>query len=385
MTVMAAIDTAKATLRTANDIARELGPVFARRADERTDEDQFVADNFASLKEAGLVEAGVPVELGGGGADVDELAAMLRTLGYHCGSTALAFSMHTHQVAIPAWRWTHQKAAPAEPLLRRIVKERILLLSSGGSDWIAGSGKAEKVEGGYRITARKVFSSGAPAGDLLMTGAVLESEGEPPTVLHFGIPMNSPHVKVLDTWRTLGMRGTGSHDVMIDGHVVPEAAVAARRKAGEWHPLFHIISTIAFPLVYGVYLGVAESARDIALGLAKRRQPGRHAVELAGRMETDLAAARLAHESMLAAVRLNAPSAATVNQVMIGRQLVERHALATVEWAMQLAGGAGFYRAAGLERRFRDIQAARYHPLQSGPQAEYAGAMALGLPVDRIF
>ena len=122
--------------------------------------------------------------------------------------------MHTHQVAIPAWRWTHQKAAaPVEPLLKRIAQERIILLSSGGSDWIAGSGKAEKVEGGYRITARKVFSSGAPAGDLLMTGAMLESDGEPPMVLHFGIPMNSPHVKVLDTWRTLGMRGTGSHDV----------------------------------------------------------------------------------------------------------------------------------------------------------------------------
>ena len=52
---------------------------------------------------------------------------------------------------------------------------------------------------------------------------------------------------------------------------------------------------------------------------------------------------------------------------------------------METAGGAGFYRAAGLERRFRDIQGARYHPLQAGPQAEYAGAMALGLPVDRVF
>ena len=177
--------------------------------------------------------------------------------------------MHTHQVAIPAWRWRHQKVAAVEPLLKRIAAERIFLLSSGGSDWIGGSGKAEKVEGGYRITARKVFSSGSPAGDLLMTGAVLEAEGEQPMVLHFGIPMNSPKVKVLDTWRTLGMRGTGSHDIMIDGHVVPDAAVAVKRKAGEWHPLFHIIATIAFPLVYSVYLGVAESARDIAIGLAQ--------------------------------------------------------------------------------------------------------------------
>ena len=385
MSVIEAINTGAAERRTVIDIARDLGPIFAQRANETTDEDKFVADNFALLKASGLFEAGVPAELGGGGADVDELAAMLRTLGYHCGSTALAFSMHTHQVAIPAWRWTHQKATAVEPLLKRVATERIQLVSSGGSDWIAGSGKAEKVDGGYRITARKIFSSGSPSGDLLMTTAVLESENETPMVLHFAVPMNSPKVTVLDTWRTLGMRGTGSHDVMIDGHVVPEAGVAARRKAGEWHILFQIIATIAFPLVYSVYLGVAESARDIAIALAKRKQPNHHTIELAGRMETELTAARLAHESMLAAVRLNAPSADTVNRVMIGRQLVARHAIAAVDLAMELAGGAGFYRSAHLERKFRDIQAARYHPLQSGPQAQYAGAMALGLPVDRIF
>jgi alkylation response protein AidB-like acyl-CoA dehydrogenase len=385
MSVIEAINTGAAERRTVMDIARDLGPIFAQRANETTDEDKFVADNFALLKASGLIEAGVPTELGGGGADVDQLAAMLRTLGYHCGSTALAFSMHTHQVAIPAWRWTHQKATAVEPLLKRVAAERIQLVSSGGSDWIAGSGKAEKVDGGYRITARKIFSSGSPSGDLLMTSAVLESEGEPPMVLHFGVPMNSPKVTVLDTWRTLGMRGTGSHDVMIDGHVVPDAGVAARRKAGEWHILFQIIATIAFPLVYSVYLGLAESARDTAITLAKRKQPNHHTIELAGRMDTELTAARLAHESMLATVRLNAPSAESVNQVMIGRQLVARHAIAAVDLAMELAGGAGFYRSANLERKFRDIQAARYHPLQSGPQAQYAGAMALGLPVDRIF
>jgi alkylation response protein AidB-like acyl-CoA dehydrogenase len=218
----------------------------------------------------------------------------------------------------------------------------------------------------------------------MMTGAVLETD-DGPTVLHFGIPMNSPHVKVLDNWRTMGMRGTGSHDVLIEGHVVPDAGVSVKRKAGQWHPIFHIIGTIAFPLVYAVYLGVAESARDIAIGLAKKKTPGRHAVDLAGRMETELTAARLAHESMLAAVRVNAPSAETINHVMIGKQLVTRHAIAAVEYAMELAGGAGFFRSSGLERRFRDIQAARYHPLRAGAQAEYAGAMALGLPVEQIY
>lgn len=366
-------------------IARRLGQEFAKRTVEMDETDTFVAENYAALKSAGLVEAGVPAELGGGGHSVDELAAMLRELAHHCSSTALAFSMHTHQVAIPAWRWVNQKALPVEPLLKRIAAERIIILSSGGSDWIAGSGKAEKVDGGYKITARKIFSSGAPAGNLLMTTAMYESPDEGSQVLHFGVPMNSPNVRIIPVWKTLGMRATGSHDIMIDGHVVPDAGVALKRKAGEWHPLFHTITMIAFPLIYSVYLGVAESARDIALDLARKRRPDPHLTQLAGRMETELRGAQLAQEAMLAAVRGGKPGPETTNEVMMGRHLVAKHAIAAVELAMETAGGAGFYRAAGLERRFRDIQGARFHPMQDGTQATFAGSMALGLPVDRVF
>jgi alkylation response protein AidB-like acyl-CoA dehydrogenase len=192
-------------------------------------------------------------------------------------------------------------------------------------------------------------------------------------------------VTVLDTWRTLGMRGTGSNDVLIEDLFVPDASVAVSRKAGEWHPLFQIIATIAFPLIYSVYLGVAESARGIAIDLAKKKQMNQHILSLAGRMDTALRAAQLAHGWMLDVVERNAPSAETVNEAMIGRRLVAENAIKAVELAMELAGGAGFYRDSGLERRFRDIQGARYHPLQAGPQAEYSGAMALGLPTATIF
>ncbi len=364
--------------------AEALVPALAAGAARCDAEDSFVAGSFARLREAGLIEAGVPADLGGGGAELRELADMLRILAHGCGSTALAFSMHTHQVAIPAWRWTHRQVAAVEPLLRRVARDRIVLLSSGGSDWIGGSGRAEKVEGGYRITARKAFTSAAEAGDLLMTGAVLDEDGAR-SVLHFGAPMQAAEVRIEDTWRTLGMRGTGSNDVVIDGLFVPDAGVALKRPAGEWHPLFQIIATTAFPLIYAVYLGVAESARDIAVAMAKKKPAGPHALNLAGRMDTALRAAQIAHGAMIAAAEANAPSAESVNEVMIGKALVAANAIRAVELAMELAGGAGFYRAAGLERRFRDVQGARYHPLQAGPQAEYAGAMALGLPVATIF
>jgi alkylation response protein AidB-like acyl-CoA dehydrogenase len=362
-----------------------LGRDFAKRASEADENDHFVAENYRALRDADLVAAGVPKELGGGGAEVAELAEMLRELAHHCGSTGLAFSMHTHQVAIPAWRWRHQKAAAMEPLLRRVAAEKIILLSSGGSDWIAGSGKAVKVDGGYRVSARKVFTSGAAAGDILMTGAVVQSETEPDAVIHFPVPMKAPEVKILDTWRALGMRGTGSNDVLIEDLFVPDASVAVSRKSGEWHSLFHIIATIAIPLVYAAYLGVGECARDIAISLAKQKRQTPYATELAGRMDTALRAAQLAHRWMIETVERNAPSADTINEVMIGRSLVAGNAIKAVELALELAGGAGFYRNNGLERCFRDIQGARFHPLQAGPQAHYAGATALGLPVTHIF
>ncbi|GGA79879.1 acyl-CoA dehydrogenase [Nitratireductor aestuarii] len=363
---------------------REISSILAERASRFDESDTFVAENYTLLKEAGLVEAGVPMELGGGGLEVAELADMLRQMAHACSSTALAFSMHTHQVAVPAWRWRYQKVAVVEPLLKRIATEKIIILSSGGSDWIGGSGKATKVDGGYRISARKTFTSGALAGDILMTGAVVETETGP-TVIHFGAPMKAAEVTVQDTWHALGMRGTGSHDVVLDELFVPDAAVAFSRKAGEWHPVFQIIATVAFPLIYAVYLGVAERACDIALELAQKKSSSPIALDLAGKMETTLRAAQLAHRWMLDTVELNAPSAATVNEVMIGRTLVAQNAIRTVELAMELAGGPGFYRHNGLERLFRDIQGARFHPLQAGPQAQYAGAMAFGQDVSKIF
>ena len=161
--------------------------------------------------------------------------------------------------------------------------------------------------------------------------------------------------------------------------------MALKRPAGEWHPLFQIIATYAFPLIYAAYLGTAESARDIALALARDRRGEARQPRLVGEMESTLRSAQLAHAHMLAVAERNQPSAESVSEVMIGRQLVEQAAIRTVELAMEVAAGSGFYRAAGLERRFRDVQGARYHPMRRDVQRHYTGALTLGDPVARIF
>jgi alkylation response protein AidB-like acyl-CoA dehydrogenase len=333
------------------ELARELGPRFAARAAAHDAADAFVAENYRELREHRVFSAGVPAELGGGGAGHAELVAMLRVLGQHCSATALALAMHTHQVAIPAWRWRHDRA-PVEPLLRRVAAGELILVSSGGSDWLAGSGRAEKVEGGYRVTGRKVFASGSPAGDLFSTMAVHDEVEAGPTVLHFAIPFDTPGLTVQDNWRTLGMRGTGSNDVVLDGVFVPEAAIGVRRPAGRWSPAWHVVATIALPLVYAVYVGVAEGARALAL-----------------RQMTDAAAS-------------GPMGPETTNEVLIGRTVAGTAAMRAVDLAMEVAGGAGFFRDLGLERLFRDVQGARYHPMRGHAQRLYSGRLALGLDVN---
>jgi len=357
----------------------DLGPQIAARATDADEGDAFVGDSLELLKAAGFQAAPVPAELGGGGASVAELSAMLRALAGYCGSTALALAMHTHAAALPAWRWRRTPEA-VEGLLKRIVGEGLTLVSSGGSDWLDGSCKATPVEGGFRVSGRKIFSSGSPRGDLLVSMAVQDTP-DGPMVLHLAIPMRAEGVKVLDTWRTLGMRGTGSHDLELTDVFVPDAAVTVRRPAGKWHPLMHMVSLIAFPIIMSVYVGLAEAARAKALELASRKVSADTEL-LIGQMETELAAAKLALADMVACAEGAEPGPETTNRIMMGRTLVARASVATVEKAMAAAGGAGFYRATGLERIWRDVQAARYHPLQEPAQARLAARVALGRPID---
>ena len=364
------------------ELMHELGPRFAERAGDYDAADIFVKDNFAELKGRGAFAAGIPRELGGGGASYRELCDMLRTLARYCGSTALTLSMHTHLIATTVWRW-RRDPRPFEPLLRRIATENLVLATSGASDWLSASGRAERVEDGWRITARKMFASGIPAADLFMTQAIHDDPAAGPTVLHFAIAAEEPGLKPQENWRTLGMRGTGSHDVVIDGVVVPDAAIMLRRPSGRWSPPFHLYACmIPLPLVYGVYLGIAEAARDRAVALARKRPDDDGLVQLVGEMENDLAAARLAHRDMVEACEGGDPGPETTNRIWIARTLVGRAAARVVDKAMEIAGGSSFYRATGLERLFRDVQGARFHRPQERTQLRFAGRIALGLPIE---
>ena len=374
----------KPTLGAWLETARELGPDFATRAASHDVEGTFVAENYEIMRQRKLFSAAVPSELGGGGASHEEMCQVLRELAHHDGSTALAFSMHSHLLATLKWRYQQGLTPSSEPVLRRIVEEELVLVSTGGSDWLDGSGVAVKEDGGYRVSGRKIFSSGCPGGNLLLTIAVYEDPDAGPTVLHLAVNLKGEGVTILNDWDTLGRRSTGSNSVMLENILVPDGGISLRRPQGQWHPFFDVVSPIAFSLIMSVYVGVAETARDIALAQALKKKDDPLVQELVGQMDTELLNAQSALENMVRIVEPDYhPSVENSDLLFRHKTIAVKAAIRTVEKAMMVAGGASYFRSSGIEKCFRDIQAARFHPLQEHRQHQFSGRIALGMdPVE---
>ena len=364
-------------------ILEELGPRFAESTRRHDEDDSFVTDNYQALRDQRVFSALVPVELGGGGIGHGEMCGFLRRLARHCSSTALALSMHQHLVAAAVAN--HRAGRPGRALLEKVAAREMILVSTGANDWLDSNGSAERVSGGYRVTAVKPFASGSPAGDVLVTSVAFDDPAEGAQVLHFPVPLGAEGVSRLGDWQAMGMRGTGSQTVKLDGVFVPDEAVVLRRARGPFHPAFAVILAVAMPLIMSVYLGVAESAARIARARARQRLRDREEPILVGELENRLVTARLAVEDM---IRLANgldfhPSAELASSVLVRKTIAANAVIATAEKALEVAGGAGFLRKIGLEQTLRDAQGAQFHPLPEKRQQLFTGRLALRLdPVE---
>jgi alkylation response protein AidB-like acyl-CoA dehydrogenase len=364
--------------------AAACGPVLAAHAARHDHDGTWVQESFEHLRDAGLLTIGVPVELGGDGATIREIASVQRELARHCGSTALASAMHQHVTAFTAWRY--RRGLPgAEATLRRVAGEGIVLVSTGGADWTDPRGTAVKVDGGYIVSGRKAFASQSPAGTVMSTMFTYDDPERGLRVLNLAIPFADPHVDVLDTWDTLGMRGTASNDIVIDGAFVPDERVLADRPHGVVDPPLQVIATIGFSVISAVYLGIAEAARDHAIEAAGDRAKDRSVQRQVGLMVNRTQVASWALDGALATVGDDpAPSMTTMSAVMAAKREIALAGIEVCDIAMDVVGGAGYFKGSPIERAYRDIRAAKFHPLTPEQTLLHAGQLALGLPGDHF-
>ena len=376
-------------------LAADLGARFAERAAEHDRDNTFVGENYAQLRESGYTALAIPEELGGLGASLRQICYAQAELARYCGATALAVNMHLYLALTNMYRWKNG-AANAEPLLRRIAAEKLILMTSGGSDGLWPSTKATREDGGYRLNGRKAFCSQAPIANVLSTFATYDDPVEGKVILAVGVPTSSPGLQIVETWDTLGMRGTASHDVQLDDVMISEAQVVAKQPWGKIGPalrvaIIHGVSTMA-----AVYFGIAAGARDEAVRVVSGRRDGEGTLatqdpaiaRLVGMMEYKL---RTAWWSLIGALNelpddyQYPANEQTVNTILLAKRCVVTEATEIVDLAMEAVGGGAFYKRSPLERAYRDVRGGPFHPLPPEKTLQYAGRLALGEPVDQVW
>jgi alkylation response protein AidB-like acyl-CoA dehydrogenase len=370
-----------------NDVvarAAAIGARIAGNAGRHDVEGSFVDEGLQALRESGALALAVPRELGGSGATIREVGAFQRELAHHCGSTALASAMHQHVVTFTAWRYRREMPG-AEATLRRVADEGIVLVSTGGADLTNPKGEAVKVDGGYRVSGHKIFASLSPVGTVMSTMFRYDDPDQGPRVLNMAVPITDEGVVVLDNWDSLGMRGTGSHDIVLEDVFVPEARVMANRPFGVIDPPLQVILTIALSIISPVYLGIAEAAFAAAVEAAARKADDPLVQRQVGLMSHRLQVASWALDRSLDEVGEDpAPSVDRLNAVLTAKREIALAGIEVCDLAMEVAGGQAFSRGSVIERCYRDIRAVKFHPLTPELTLLHAGRLALGLPVDDL-
>jgi acyl-CoA dehydrogenase len=239
-----------------------------------------------------------------------------------------------------------------------------------------------------------MFCSQAPVADVFVTMAVYDDPEEGTSVLLMGIPTTSEGLQIVETWDTLGMRATASHDVQLDDVKVSDAQIVARRPWGKVDPALRNAGVHFAPPVAAVYFGVAAAARDEAVRVVCDRRSGDgHPLaqdptsqRLIGLMDHKLKVVWWALAGALGELGEDyTPDEAALELVMLAKRQVVTEAVEIVGLAMEVVGGSAYFRRSPLERAYRDVRAGMFHPINPEKTLLYAGRMALGQPVETIW
>jgi alkylation response protein AidB-like acyl-CoA dehydrogenase len=370
--------------------AKELAARFAERAPVHDREASFPFENFKELSEAGLLALTVPTAYGGAGAGARDAARILGIIGKADPSTALVLSMHyiNHLVMARGERWP---SSLARNLARETV-ETVALINALRVEPELGSPSrgglpatiAPRTETAWRLTGRKIYSTGAP---ILKWYMVWARTDEPEArVGLFLVPAGLPGTRIVDTWDHLGLRASGSHDVIFEDVAFPLDYEIDVRKPEQWRGPDVTQAAVQAVFLGSIYDGVARAARDWLITFLKERVPASlgaplatlpRAQEILGSIEARLAVNARLIESF--AADFDDGVALGVAEANVIKLTVTNNAVAVVEDALSLTSNHGLSRANPLERHYRDVLCGRVHTPQDDATRMGLGRAALGL------
>jgi alkylation response protein AidB-like acyl-CoA dehydrogenase len=367
------------------------------RAPEHDREATFFDDDFKELAAAGYLRLAVPEELGGMGRTLADFGREQRRLGYYAAPTALAVNMHLYWTGLVADLWRAGDRS-LEWVLRGAVKGEVYAAGHAetGNDLpvLLSTTKAERVPGGYRFTGRKSFGSLAPVWTSLGLHGMDTSNPEKPMVVHGFLDRRDKGYRIVETWDVLGMRATRSEDTVLEGAFVPDERIARVVPAGPAGLDAFVLGVFAWALLgFGnIYYGLARRVFDLTVERVKSKTSLGLSRSMAYHAEVQHAIAEMALELDAIEPHLDRIaedwSAGVDHGATWPARIVsaKHHAVEggwrVVDKALDVAGGFGVFRKAGLERLFRDARLGRMHPANSFLTHEIVAKTALGIGLD---
>lgn len=342
---------------------------FLSRAHQVDIEGSFPYENIQDLKDTGYTSLSVPKKYGGQEISLYELLRLQEKIAEGDGATALSIGWHMGIIKNLA-----EKEIWREPIFEKLceaVKKGSLINGaatepSTGSPTRGGRPETTAVKNGDRwiINGRKTFTTMSPVLDFFIVSATIKDNNQ---VGNFLVPRSAEGVEIEETWDSIALRGTGSHDLLLHNVVVPDECYVERlgkegKRANGW--LLHIPAC---------YLGIAKAAKNYAIEFALEYSPNSiegsiidlpNVKQKVGEMELKLMQSEYFLHAVAKQWDYSDEQARGEMGPILGavKLTVTNTAIAVVDLAMRIVGARSLSLKNPLQRYYRDVRAGLHNP-----------------------
>jgi alkylation response protein AidB-like acyl-CoA dehydrogenase len=371
--------------------ACKLTPLIRSNAAETERGRRLAAPVVEALRSNGLFDMGLPVALGGRETPAPIALRAIEEIAYADGSTGWNVMIAFDAGLLGGFL----RAAGARALIASI-SHPIVAAS------LNPPGRMLRTEKGYRLSGRWRFGSGCQQADVFIVGAALW-DGAEPVIGTNGMPemleatLRAAEVEILDTWRVVGLRGTGSHDFAVDDVFVDEHSVQplnldmpVETRQLYIFPFYATLAVAKAAVALGIARAAIENLKDLAQTKNPTGQPGllreRPAVQAdLARAEALVRSARAFLYEVVGEVWLSVAdgnTATSEQRAFLRLAAVDgvQRAVQAVDLMYNAAGATAIYESSPLERCFRDAHVVPAHIVVQPAVYEVAGRVLLNLP-----
>lgn len=341
---------------------------FKGRSQAIDEQSTFPKENIKQLIELGYTSSTLPASYGGGDLNVYDLVLLQETLASYDASTALSIGWGLALIGD-----LYDKKPWPDNVLNDFSKEVLngALINRIASEAATGSptrgGRpvttAVKQNDTWVINGRKTFATAAPVLTHFVTSVWIEEKGK---IGFFLLPRDAEGLSIKETWDVMSMRGTASHDLVLENVVVDaEALVEVPQK-----PRGAVINGWMLHIP-ACYLGIAQAARDYVVNFAKTYTPNSldgpiselpNVQRVIGEIDLALSEARHIIYNVASIYDDETRRSSLSNEIGIVKHAVTNKAITIVDKAMRIVGAQSLQRSNPLQRYYRDVRAGLHNP-----------------------